>query len=110
MTKKQKELIESLRLEVICPAKSKNARGIKRITLMQTSWRYFEFREDEKSFWQWRKDFADIGLDLECELQKLIKQEIGENFQARQHHFSAYLGFGTNTWYELEKIGKKRNS
>ena len=101
MNRKEK-LIERLRLEVVCPAKSRMVQKNKShfITLLTTS-RYFDHNEGSLS--DWLDLFEKEKLNLYTELEKLVKREIGQEFSIEEESFSGYLGVGSHTSMVLVK-------
>ena len=94
--------IESLRFQVVCPAKTKVLfEGEERVTLVSSNYRFRG--RDEKSIWDWYQIFKEADLDFKIELMKLVKQELGENFYIRKRNYSGYLGVTSDTWFEVVK-------
>lgn len=106
MNTKQKRLIERLRLEVVCPAKARIKRGKNEVTLMSCNYRFLG--RDEISLRHWHKLFRKAGLNLEIELSKLVKSEIGSGFDIKKESYSGYLGVTSDTWIEIVKIRQSR--
>jgi hypothetical protein len=88
MTEKEK-LIESLRLEVICPAKSRMFLRTRKQSGVLT---HGKSNSDEVlTHWEWGALFRKFGLHFEEELQKLVKSEFGDDFTIVFEEFQSYL-------------------
>ena len=102
MTEKEK-LIESLRLEVICPAKSRMFLRIEDKSRVLIHGR--SDSNDVRTHWKWSTLFSKAGLNLEEELQKLVKSEIGEDYDVVYDHFQSYMHSFTS--YEIVRKKSK---
>jgi phage-related protein len=104
-TKKQKQalLIEEVRLMLVCPAKAEFLPGKKTIstTVVNSNYRYCG--EGQRTLWTWLDLFDKAKLNFEDELRKLVKMELGNNFDIRKKSSSGYLGVTSNTWIEIYK-------
>ncbi|TSC67478.1 MAG: hypothetical protein CEO19_202 [Parcubacteria group bacterium Gr01-1014_73] len=56
---------------------------------------------DEVPLWRWYELFHKADLNLEIELRKLIKSEIGSDFDIKEESESGYLGVTSDTWIEV---------
>ncbi|OHA19507.1 MAG: hypothetical protein A3C08_01985 [Candidatus Taylorbacteria bacterium RIFCSPHIGHO2_02_FULL_47_18] len=101
MNTKQKLLIERLRLEVICPTKARVLCGKNNIRILRSNYRFLS--DDEVPLWKWSEMFKDADLNLRLVLRKIIKKEIGNNFDIKDGTYSGYLGVTSDHWIEVVK-------
>ncbi len=99
MNEKQKQLLEALKLMVVCPAKGRVIMEEKPGKLVSSNYHFLG--RNELSLWKWLNLFKYVELNLETELRKLVKQELGVGFEITKKEFSGYLGVTSDTWYEL---------
>ena len=78
----KENLIESLRLQVVCPAKA-------RVKLHRK--KDVELISGLFEICRWEKMFSRVDLDLEKELRKLVKKEIGKRYDFQRKYFSGYM-------------------
>lgn len=101
MNTTQRQLIERLRLEVICPTKARVLLGKNDVRIMRSNHRFL--KRDEVPLWKWYDMFNEVGLNLKSVLRKLIKDEIGGNFDIKDETYSGYLGVTSDNWIEVVK-------
>ncbi len=54
--------------------------------------------------------FNTVGLDLKSELRKLVKKEVGGDFDIKDGSHSGYLGFTSDNWIEMMKTESKESN
>lgn len=101
----KENLVEALRLEVICPAKSRIIFSQGKDCVLTSS--NPRFRGRERSVDEWIKWFSRFDLTFESELRKLVKQELGEKFDIHFFTFSGYLGTASDHGFELVAIKER---
>lgn len=60
-------------------------------------------KRDEVPLWKWYEMFNEIDLNFKDVLRKLIKEEIGSNFDIKDGSYSGYLGVTSDDWIEVVK-------
>lgn len=94
------DLIESLKYSTVLPLKDPLRTSQ---TILQSNRR--ELGNNQKSLDQWKKLFEDNGLNLIIELKKLVKSELGENYDIEYNATQGgYLGVGANRKLVLTQV------